>query len=199
MVSIPLRYLAVVSLLVAAPAIPMHADSRRSHNIRRDAQAPPVRSSDPYISRLLAEGRARSGTFARLVETISGTDGIVYVEPGECPVAGMRGCLLHVLNATAEARYLRITVDTSEPAATLIPVIGHELQHAIEVLQHPGIRTGLDILNFYRSVDTQILNRIKANSGSRAYETIGAVEVGDAVRDDLSAADANGGLDPGAR
>jgi hypothetical protein len=138
------------------------------------------------ISAALEEGRRDSTTLRRLVETIDGTDGIVYIASGTCPVLGMRGCLLHVLNASANARYLWIVVDTSDPRG-IIALIAHELQHALEVLQNPSIRTGRGMANFYRFPEASNSVRIKGSSG-RAFETDAAVAMGEAVRADMAAA-----------
>ena len=56
------------------------------------ADFPHVRSTTPAIASALSEAASRSATFRELVRVIEGTDGIVYVEPGECR-HGVRACL----------------------------------------------------------------------------------------------------------
>jgi hypothetical protein len=146
-----------------------------------------IRSTDGLIQMLLEEGRQRSATFRDLVDTIDRTDGIVYVERGRCPVGGMRACLLHVLTPNRHARYLWIAVDTSARRGELIAVMAHELQHAAEVLHAPSVRTGRDILNFYRSVDALHALGVTTRSEGRAYETAAAILTADTVRADLAA------------
>jgi hypothetical protein len=146
-----------------------------------------IRSTDPLISGAVDEARTHSSTFRRLVEAIEATDGIVYIASGRCPVIGMRGCLLHVLTTRGDARYLWIVVNTSERPEERIPLIAHELQHALEVLQNRAIRTGQDILNFYRSPEKSVSMGI-GRFGGRSYETHAAISMAEAVRADVASA-----------
>ena len=47
-------------------------------------EGPHVRSTDAAVRALMTEAASLSRTFRRMIETIEGTDGIVYVEPGRC-------------------------------------------------------------------------------------------------------------------
>jgi hypothetical protein len=196
MVSIAFRLL-LVSWLLLGGSVALHgADVNDGPAGERgpDRRAV-VRSVDPLIASLIAEGRARSSTFQQLLHALEGTDGIIYITPGTCPVSGMRGCLLHALSATDEARYLWIRVKIAEPPNELISVIGHELQHAVEVLRRPLIRSGLDMLKFYRSAQILDSLAVKIASDGRAFETHAAVAAGQAVRADLAATPAAGPLE----
>lgn len=146
-----------------------------------------IRSADPRIASLVDEGRRRSATFGELSDAIARTDGIVYVVPGRCPVGGMRGCLLHVINAGDHARYLWIVVAAVDETAEQIALIAHELQHAVELLQNPSIRTSHDILTFYRSIHALNSLGVRPRSGGRAWETAAAIAAAQAVRLDLAA------------
>jgi hypothetical protein len=53
---------------------------------------PRVRSNHPYIRAMIADAQVRTATFRRLLATIAATDGIVYVEEGDCR-HGVRACL----------------------------------------------------------------------------------------------------------
>jgi hypothetical protein len=72
----------------------------------------------------------RSTTFQRLVHVIEATDGIVYVERGQC-VHGVRACLTFSTTQADKFRVLRILVDPRQPDWDVMALIGHELQHAI--------------------------------------------------------------------
>lgn len=179
----PLLLLGVWVLLSAGWPLLAGAEARSS-----------VRSTDPLISTLMIQGRARSSTFRKLVETIDGTNGIVYVETGQCPVPRMRGCLLHRFDDEGHARYLWIVVNTEHwiaakagrGPAVLIALIAHELQHATEVLQNPSIHTSSDILNFYRSVVARDMYGVDVLRGGFSYETRAALETEEAVRAELA-------------
>jgi hypothetical protein len=101
---------------------------------------PRVRSEDRMIAQLIAEAPAASVTFRGLVAAIDATNGIVYVEPGQCRY-GSQACLVHSIQVAGPHRILRVVVNTRRDLEGLIGAIGHELQHAMEVLSEPGITT----------------------------------------------------------
>src|SRR5262245_21149659 len=92
-----------------------------------------VRGNSQRLVAVINDAAARSKTFRRLVDQIGSTDGIVYVAEGQCG-QGVRACLLHTLTLMDEHRVLRILVDPQRPNSDLMAAIGHELQHAVEVL-----------------------------------------------------------------
>ena len=58
--------------------------------------------------------------------------------------------------------------------------IGHELQHAIEILSNPHVRNTEDMYLFYSRIGTR-------EKGSLAFETTAAIKAGDAVKKELRA------------
>lgn len=136
---------------------------------------PRVRSTNPGIAAAIAEGEARSATFRSLVHAIEGTDGIVYVERGRCG-HGVSACLSLSVVSGDGYRLLRILVDSARSVASLIATIGHELQHAIELLTEPTVRTMTAAYMYYMR---------EAPTGRDAFETTAAVRAGIAVAADL--------------
>jgi hypothetical protein len=146
-----------------------------------------VRSTNPLVSALVADGYARSSTFKRIVDTIGRTDGIVYIVAAPCPARAMRGCLLHTMHATRQARYLWILIRMDYSRSRVIATIAHELQHAAEVLQHhPDIRSAVAMRSFYSSGEAGPSGVLQAWD-SRSFETVAAIDVGDAVEAELQA------------
>ena len=97
----------------------------------------------------IARGTAASPTLRRLIETIDATDGIVYVDEGECGHT-VRACLLPLVQVAGPNRVLRILVNLRKArGCDLVEVIGHELQHAMEILGDPRIRTDIQAYNFF--------------------------------------------------
>src|SRR5262249_17238924 len=92
---------------------------------------PRVGSSHPYIPAMIEEGQVRSGTFRRLVRTIEETNGLVYVEAGDCR-HGVNACLPLAISSSGEYRILRVLIDARRPDWEVMASIGHELQHACE-------------------------------------------------------------------
>ena len=137
--------------------------------------APRVRSSDAYIRAMIDEAGRRSATFRRLVDLISATNGIVYVEQGECGHS-VHACLALSVTAAAEYRILRILVDARRPDWEVMASIGHELQHAVEVLDNPTITTSQAIYFFYA---------LASPTTGAAFETAGAIKAGNAVRNEV--------------
>jgi hypothetical protein len=70
-------------------------------------------------------------------------------------------------------RFLRIRVSTRKaPGCELAASIGHELQHAIEVLSNPKIRDSRDMFRFFE---------LNGRTSYGTYETDAALEVGLAI------------------
>jgi len=136
---------------------------------------PRVRSDQPLIAELIANATGASTTFRSLVEAIDATDGIVYVESGQCG-RGARACLAHSMQVAGAHRVLRVVVNTRRDRWELAGAIGHELQHAMEVLREPGITTtqGMFFYFFGRSTST-----------TARFETKAAVDAGMQIEHEL--------------
>lgn len=134
-----------------------------------------VRGVSPRMVAVINEAAARSMTFRRLVDQIGRTDGIVYVAEGQCGHT-VRACLLHTLTLMGPNRVLRILVDPRKADRDSMVSIGHELQHALEVLSHSGIRSGSAMMLLYKK---------EGSKESRHFETYAAIVAGDAVRAEL--------------
>ena len=106
-----------------------------------------VRSSDPSLAALIDRAAQDSATFQTLLRTLEMSDGIVYVEPGECG-HGVWACLKMWMNVSGPNRYVRILVNRRKAASDVdcMGGIGHELQHAIEALSQPGITNGVQLV-----------------------------------------------------
>jgi hypothetical protein len=131
-----------------------------------------VLSENPAIAALIRGATERSTTFRRLMETIAATDGLVYVEEGKCGNS-VRACLLLSVQPSGPFRLLRVFVNSRGAAdCDLMGSIGHELQHAIEVLHDPHIT---DLASAYSFFDRE------GPTGSGRFETPAAIHVGNRV------------------
>lgn len=139
------------------------------------AAGPQVRSTDAVVRALMAEAASLSRTFRRLIETIEGTDGIVYVEPGRCG-HGVRACLAMSVTPAAGYRILRILIDLRQKPRDLMASIGHELRHAIEVLENRALVDTATVYLFYSQGSL---------SAGQPFETRAAIEAGFAVRNEI--------------
>jgi hypothetical protein len=144
--------------------------------ILEPAAMPRVRSSHPYIRAMIEEAQVRSATFRALVGAIEATNGIVYVEEGNCG-HGVSACLPLVVTPSGDYRILRVLVDARRQDWDVMSSIGHELQHAFEVLSQPGAQTG----------DRAFYEFYRAGKSVERFETEQALRVGQAVRNEIEA------------
>ena len=141
------------------------------------APDPRVRSASPRVVAVIIEAAAQSKTFRGLVDQISSTDGIVYVEEGQCG-HGVQACLLNTITMAGPNRVLRIVVDPRKVDRELMGSIGHELQHAVEVLSNRTIRSGSEMTLLYFNI---------VGLGRNRFETYAAIKAGNAVLTELRA------------
>jgi hypothetical protein len=140
---------------------------------------PHVRSSLPRIAALLIRGVECSSTVRHLVATLDASDVIVYIEPKQRRPS-LSGYLSHQIVTVAGIRYLRIYVEIQGAEKQLISLIGHELQHAVEVAQTADARTSADV--------KRVFDRLGVSLGCHAadcYETRAARDVERAIRREL--------------
>ena len=139
--------------------------------------APRVRSSHPYIRAMIAEAQVRSTTFRGLVDAIEATDGIVYVEEGDCRHSA-RACLPPLVTSGPGFRILRVLVDARQEDWDVMSDIAHELQHALEILSDRNVRTN----------EAAFFLNAKTYAGSRdRFETQAATQMEVAVRKEVAA------------
>jgi hypothetical protein len=159
----------LIAIAVAAPA------STTAHPA--SLAGAQVRSTDAVIRELITEATSLSRTFRRLIETIERTDGIVYVEPGRCG-HGVRACLAMSVTPASGYRILRILIDLRQKPWDLMASIGHELRHAIEVLESRAVVDATGLFLFYAQ---------GSRSDGQPFETRAAIEAGFAVRNEIEA------------
>ena len=134
-----------------------------------------VRGETSKLAAIISEAAAQSETFRGLADRIGTSDGLVYVMEGRCQ-SRLPACLLHRVTMAGPYRVLWIMVDSRHSGLNLMASIGHELQHAVEVLGNRTIRTDAGI---------RLLFRQKCVLCSGVVETDAAVLAGNAVREEL--------------
>ena len=96
----------------------------------------------------------------------------MFVDEGVC-AGGVRACLLLSVTVAGPSRLLRIVVNLRKaPGCEAVEMIGHELQHAIELLRNPGIRSDIQAFNFFYNV---------GRTSARRFETEAAMQAGIAI------------------
>src|SRR5712675_30522 len=104
-----------------------------------------VRSTERFMIALIREGYDRSPTFRELVDTLQQSNIIVLVQPAVCAGGRIRSCLTSV-NGSSTERHIRISVDTRTSHNALIATMAHELQHAVEIAEHPEVINASGVL-----------------------------------------------------
>jgi hypothetical protein len=110
-----------------------------------------VRSTERFMIALIREGYDRSSGFRDLVDILQQSNIIVFVQPASCAGGRIRSCLVSV-NGSRRERHIRINVDTHASYDRLIATIAHELQHAVEIAEHPEVIDGSGVLTLYRRI-----------------------------------------------
>ena len=126
---------------------------------------------------LIQTGMAQSATFRRLVHRIEASDVIVYVQLEPGLPTGVGG-VLEFMAAGGDVRFLRISLGRQFQRPILVALLGHELQHAVEVAEAPGVRSATQLEALYRSIGHPV--------GRHRYDSVAARFAGQTVRDELT-------------
>jgi hypothetical protein len=129
------------------------------------------------LQEAIAVGCRGSATFRELVRQIGASDGIVYViwaRPGVLPTGVLAALQLKISAAPSGSRYLWIAVSKWLEGPYLASVVGHELQHALEVLGDPRIKT-----------TAALEARFAQGRTARVLETPAGVRAGEKIRREL--------------
>jgi hypothetical protein len=137
-----------------------------------------VRATDPRVQSLLLEGVQRSPTFAALLMAINRTDVIVYIERSMTLPKDTLGRLTLVPMAGPQ-RYLRIHIRADLPIKDSIALIGHEMQHALEVAGQADVKDARGLIKLYERIG-------HPSGGEHVYDTIAAQDTGRQVRRELT-------------
>ena len=134
---------------------------------------------DSTADELAREGCRGSATFRGLVRRIEELRGFVFVTSTVTLPATTEGVLLHRIQLTPDgSRCLWIVVKLDRLSIYRVGVLGHELQHALEVLESPDVRSSDDIERLFR--------RQRPATGGQIFETDAALAAGDRVVSELA-------------
>jgi hypothetical protein len=137
-----------------------------------------VRTQDRAIRMLLKRGFHRSATFARLMARLEHSDVLVYVEEVARLPDTLQGRMMMLPTAHGQ-RYVRIQIALRGSPDESVALLGHELQHAIEVAQESGVSDQAQLAALYQRIGTR--------GGPHIYDTVAAQETGRVIRRELLA------------
>lgn len=140
-----------------------------------------VRPTTASLARALEAGLERSELMRQLTERLEVSDVVVYITEEPLLPSRWNG-YLSFQSASGGQRYLLVHVPSYRPQIELISVIGHELQHAVEIAEAPAVTDSRSLARHYQQVGFDVtLDR----SGSR-FESRGAIDAGQRVRRDVN-------------
>lgn len=137
-----------------------------------------IRPQDARSTQLLRDGMARSDTFRALVERLEASNVFVYVSVSPLIRSSLAGQLTWMAQA-GPYRYLRATLNPEQGTDQQIATLGHELQHAVEVMDDESVVSEKSLVALYRRIGHS--NR----STNSSWETLAAQETGYQVRREL--------------
>ncbi len=130
---------------------------------------PHVRGENARAREIIEKARARSQTVDRLVAELQDTDVIVLVVAGWLP--GRAEGIAYVVATTPTVRYVRVVLRLPNGERGLMAVLGHELQHAVEIARMPSVRDARSLAAAYIRIGVPMARNTN-------FETKAAVEVG---------------------
>jgi hypothetical protein len=148
-----------------------------------------VRPMTPILADALRDGRRRSQIFRNLLDTLDGSDLIVYLAIGSCPDSQSIACL-SMIGRNRAKRFVRITfVMQARGGRTvlatftdhLIAQMGHELHHALEIAADPTVVDGPTLAGAYKRWG------FRPNPKTATYESEWAIRTGELILNELRA------------
>jgi hypothetical protein len=138
---------------------------------------PHVRVRHAALEPYLREAIEKSATTRAMVAALDASDVIVYFEllpgmPGSLPAG------LSYAGTGGRFRYLRIALNPTNTRGQMIAMIGHELQHAVEIAAEPKVRSRRELQKHYKRIGI-------AGSGER-WDTEAARNAGHRVAREVS-------------
>lgn len=170
---VPLLSALVVAATIGRSA-PVRADS--AHDVTHH-----VRTTDRRLAGLLHQGRRESARFRTLLARLVRSDVIVYLQCRGYPDTGAR---LTFVGSGGGYRYLLVRLGRVPSPHQQIALIGHELQHAVEIADAPEIVDSQSLAAQYRRFG--LVSQVTATSID--YDTTAAIDVGYQVLRELQTA-----------
>lgn len=134
-----------------------------------------VRGVEPYARWVIDSGLAFSPTVRELVDRLNAGDVIAYVQV--VPLAS-RTAHTVLMHGGQTRRYLLIKIHQGLPLHRLIELLGHELQHASEIMGDREVRDDAGLKRLYGRIG---LTAVKADQ----FETQAAISIERLVRREI--------------
>jgi hypothetical protein len=137
-----------------------------------------IRGLTPPARHLLATAADRSAVVRDLFDQIERSDVVVLLELAADRDIDSQRPFLRFLTVAGHLRFVVIHICwTPAPVAAYVALIGHELQHAVEIAENPSVRDQKSCARLYTTIGFA--------TGERCFETLRARETEKRVREEL--------------
>lgn len=167
----------MVAAAILICTLALTSEPESSAPSKRDPIAYHVRAVNPHAQEWIRVGTSESKTFRTLLARLGASDLIVYIEIVNRIIGGAAGHLYFV-TATADVRYVRIEVVADRSAREMVALLGHELQHAVEIADARHVRDSRAMALLYLGMTENL-------PGTR-YDSVEARLTEERVRRELS-------------
>lgn len=138
----------------------------------RDTRDPHIRSSETALLEAVVSGSRASPTLRRLVDRLEASNVVVYLMFDRSASPNMAGHLSFVTTAGGR-RYLRVSIDRRNTGCQLVGILGHELQHAVEIAESPTVTDQARVALLYQRIGFR-----SAGNGVDRFDSVGAILAG---------------------
>lgn len=166
------RTMWTLAFLFLALALP----SRAADHGRID---PHVRSEEREILETLAHGVSVSPSLHALVDRLDVSDVVVYLGFDRSPSPRLAGHLT-LIAAVPGRRYLRVAIDRRLNGLQRVGILGHELQHAVEIAESPWVTDETSLSTLYRRIGFR-----SDGATGECFESVGAIFAGRSVEKEM--------------
>jgi hypothetical protein len=119
--------------------------------VGRDSYVPHVRVREDSLAPYLRDAIEQSAAIRQMVAILDASDVIVYLERRPALPLTVRAGLSYAATA-GRFRYLRIALNPGNTRAEMLAMIGHELQHAVEIAGAPEVQSKATLERFYARI-----------------------------------------------
>jgi hypothetical protein len=150
------------------------------------ARDPHLRSVEVELLDDLEIGVRVSPTFRHLIARLEESDVVAYLMFDRSLTPNIAGHV-SLISAVGGRRYLRISIDRRTAGCQRLAILGHELQHAVEIAEAADAVDQETMASLYRRIGFR-----SANGRQDSFDSRLAIETGQQVRREALAASAAG-------
>ena len=135
-----------------------------------------VRTTDAVMANLLAAGLKASPLMRRLVDRLNDSDVVVYLKMDRRLPTTVEGQMT-IVGQAGGLRYVVVSLAWGRAEQRRIATLGHELRHAVEVADNPGIVDATTLAGAYEEMG---FPAVRSRPGV-SFDTSAAVAAGERV------------------